>query len=137
MCQNRAPAGARIAIPRAHTGHGVRNTNWPLWKIFAGYLNRSSIMDLRQRHAAIRIGTCLKEIGVTKCLVSAGKSTGRKPSLVEKDTTAEFRSSLPKPSMADVFRPHRATPAPAPLTPSALARDTGPPADRRSIEMMP
>src|ERR1035441_9897040 len=82
-----------MAIPSAHTGHGVRNTNWPLWKILAGYLNRSSNMDLRQRHAAIRIGTCLKEIGVTKCLVSAGKSTGRKPSLVEKDTTAEFRSS--------------------------------------------
>jgi hypothetical protein len=51
-------------------------------------------MDLRQRHAAIRIGTCLEEIGVTKCLVSVGKSTGRKPSLVEKDTTAEIPVEL-------------------------------------------
>lgn len=50
-------------------------------------------MGPRQRQAAIRIGTCWEEIGVTKCLKSAGKSTGQKPSLVEKDTTAEFHGS--------------------------------------------
>jgi hypothetical protein len=44
-------------------------------------------MSPRQRHIAIRIGTCLEAVGVTDSLKLKGKSTGAKPSLVEKHTT--------------------------------------------------
>src|ERR1700686_2897097 len=87
MCQKRSPVTARMAIASTQTGHGVRKTNCPLWKMLAGYLNRSSNMSPRQPHIAISIGTCLEEVGVTDRLRLAGKSTGAKPSLVQKHTT--------------------------------------------------
>src|SRR5438105_1402062 len=31
-------------MPRSQSGHGVRKTNWPFWKMPAGYLNRISNM---------------------------------------------------------------------------------------------
>src|ERR1035437_2080450 len=87
MCQKSAPAAAKMAIASTQTGHGVRKTNWPLWKMLAGYLNRSSNMSPRQRHIATSIGTCLEAVGVTDSLKLAGKSTGAKPSLVKKHST--------------------------------------------------
>src|ERR1035438_10573467 len=42
--QKSAPAAAKTAIASTQTGHGVKKTNWPLWKMLAGYLNRSSNM---------------------------------------------------------------------------------------------
>src|ERR1700722_13886696 len=44
MCQKSAPAAAMIPSASSHRGHGVRKTNWPLWKRLAGYLNKSSNM---------------------------------------------------------------------------------------------
>src|SRR5450759_2606827 len=83
-----------MAIASAQTGHGVRKTNWPLWKMLAGYLKRSSNMSPRQRHIAISIGTCLPKVGVTKSLKLAGKSTGAKPSLVKKHSTPELSAGV-------------------------------------------
>ena len=36
-----------MAMAMTHKGHGVRKTNWPLWKRLAGYLNRISNMGSR------------------------------------------------------------------------------------------
>src|ERR1035437_5351609 len=104
MCQKRAPAAAKMAIASAQTGHGVRKTNWPLWKMLAGYLNRSSNMSLRQRHIAICIETCRKEVGVTDWLKLAGKSTAAKPSLVEKHSTPALFTGVDWFDMQDMLR---------------------------------
>src|ERR1035437_10831920 len=76
-----------MAITSAQTGHGVRKTNWPLWKMLAGYLNRSSNMSPRQRHIATSIGTCLQEVGVTVEIEIGGKVHRSEALASFKDTT--------------------------------------------------
>src|SRR5215471_5074554 len=55
------PAAARMPITMTQTGHGVRSTNWPLWKRLAGYLKRISNMrvasvPVRDRCRDVRAG---------------------------------------------------------------------------------
>ena len=55
-CQKRSAAATRMATAMSQRGQGVRKTNWPLWKMLAGYLNRSSNMSAYE--VAIRVWTC-------------------------------------------------------------------------------
>src|SRR5579871_1059335 len=48
-CQKSRPAATRIATASSQSGQGVKNTNWPLWKMLVGYLNRSSNMKSTSR----------------------------------------------------------------------------------------
>src|SRR4029077_733219 len=57
----------------SHSGHGVKKTNWPLWKRLVGYLNRSSNMKSTSRKHRDKYRDVLGATGSYRQSRSAGK----------------------------------------------------------------